>query len=89
MPFPTTQPSAKRQASNAKRQAQAPSAKLKRQTPSAKLKRQTLFAAGNATYKSPFLSVGWSDGLTFTLSMRTAFTTSAQLIKAPAQPPAT
>ena len=59
--------------------------------------------AGNATYKSPSPSVGWSVGHAFTFSMRMTFiapakliiapaqviTAPAQLITAPAQPPAT
>ena len=50
-----------------------------------------LIVAGNATYKSHCVccSVCRSVGPTFTFSMQKAFTTPAQLITAPAQPPAT
>ena len=44
-----------------------------------------LFVAGNATYKSPCLSVGWSVGHAFTCNMRMAFMAPAKLIIAPAQ----
>ena len=41
------------------------------------------FVAGNATYKSLYLSVGRSVGHTF--SLRKAYTALAQIITAPAQ----
>ena len=43
-----------------------------------------IFVAGNATFKSPCLSVGWSVGHAFTFSVRMAFIAPAKLIIAPA-----
>ena len=48
-------------------------------------KKTVVFVAGNATYKSPCPSVGWSVGHAFTFSMRMAFIAPAKLIIAPAQ----